>query len=370
MSKNTKKIILSMVLLAVSGIMMLLFSQFPSFFFPAYQRLSQKWISMLAAVFSFQKIAIWDIGLFCLFVFLLIYTVLIIIRKKKFADWFSTVLLSVTILVFLAVNGWMLNHYGPKLDQQLELNIKQLYTIDELEEACEYYLTKAGEYADRIARDSQGHALTMDFYELAEMAGESYRKLGQTNDAFKGSYKPVKKLSIVGEYLMYNGIVGMFMPITGEAGVPESVPPVPLAYTMAHEAAHRLGIASEQDANFAAFLACMSSDDDRFLYSGYYQAFSYLFSSLYRADSDKAAELITKYENDKGILLVRLDRKDTSEYYARYESPLREISDNINDTYLKTFSEEDGILSYGKVSENLIAYYQTYIHFQGNLLNN
>ena len=32
-----------------------------------------------------------------------------------------------------------------------------------------------------------------------------------------------------------------FMPLTGEAGVPGSVPAVPLAYTMCHETAHRLG---------------------------------------------------------------------------------------------------------------------------------
>ena len=51
------------------------------------------------------------------------------------------------------------------------------------------------------------------------------------------------------------------------------------------------------------------------------------------------------------------DRKDTSDIYRRYESSLKEVSDRINDTYLKTFSEESGIQSYGEVTNDLIAYY-------------
>ena len=69
-----------------------------------------------------------------------------------------------------------------------------------------------------------------------------------------------------------------------------------------------------------------------------------------------AMELYEKYD-DPGIELLKLDRKDTSKIYRNYESKLQDISDQINDTYLKTFSQQDGILSYGKVTEYLIAYY-------------
>ena len=162
---------------------------------------------------------------------------------------------------------------------------------------------------------------------------------------------------LIGEYLLYNGIIGMFMPVTGESSVPANVPPIPMAYTMCHEAAHRLGIASEQEANFCAFLACIYHTDARFLYSGYYSAFGYCFSSLYQADPERAAELYHKYDEEIGYLLIQQDRRDTNEAYKKYESPLKEISDNINDTYLKTFSQESGIRSYGEVTDYLIAWY-------------
>ncbi|MBQ9036736.1 MAG: DUF3810 domain-containing protein, partial [Erysipelotrichaceae bacterium] len=354
--KYGKKYLISLILLAICGINMLLFHSFPDFFFPVYRNISSSWQNILSTVFSFTKVAVWDIGLIVLALAFIFYTITVIVGKRGFLTWLSNVLLVVCILVFVAVNGWMLNHYAPKLSESVGLTIEK-YSEDELYDSCEYYLLKAAEYADKIARDDDYHALESNFNDMAKTAGNSYESLRQKYPVFKGSNKPVKRLSVVGEYLMYNGIVGMFMPLTGESGVPESVPPVPMAFTMCHEAAHRLGIASEQEANYAAFLACVNSKESEFLYSGYYSAFSYCFSSLYSQNQERAMTLYEKYSEDRGVLLVRLDRHDTFEHYRKYESVLQDISDDINDTYLKTFSQESGIRSYGEVTDYLIAYY-------------
>jgi hypothetical protein len=170
----------------------------------------------------------------------------------------------------------------------------------------------------------------------------------------------VKRFSLIGEYLLYNGIIGMFMPVTGEASVPRNVPVIPLPFTMCHEAAHRLGIASEQEANFCAFLACMNSDDMYFRYSGAYSAFGYCWNALVSADPDRAKALYETYKMQKGVALVFMDRQDTRAAYDKYDSPLQEVSDNINDTYLKTFSHESGIRSYGEVTDYLIAWHQSH----------
>ena len=68
-------------------------------------------------------------------------------------------------------------------------------------------------------------------------------------------------------------------------------------------------------------------------------------------------ELYHKYDEDTGVILLKTDRQDTSAVYRRYDSPLKEVSDQINDTYLKTFDEENGIQSYGMVTDYLIAWY-------------
>ena len=356
MKKAIRRLLAALILLALDGLAMFVFHRRPEYFFPVYRQISQKWIVFLSGLTSFVKVAVWDIGAVVLLAAVIVTLVVVIIRRRGFLSWLSGVLLGMSVLWFIVVCGWMLNHYAPPLAQELGFTVRE-YSKDELYDACDYYLRKAGEYAVQADRDDGGHLVIRDFYKIAESAGSAYERVSEIYPVLTGSSVRVKKLSVIGEYLMYNGIIGMFMPLTAEAGVPGSVPPAPLPYTMTHEAAHRLGIASEEEANFAAFLACVHHPDTIFLYSGYYSAFSYCFSSLYKIDPELAAELYHKYDEQEGIQLLQQDRRDTSEIYKKYESPMKEISDQINDTYLKTFSEESGIQSYGEVTDDLIAWY-------------
>jgi hypothetical protein len=84
---------------------------------------------------------------------------------------------------------------------------------------------------------------------------------------------------------------------------------------------------------------------------------SHAAKNVATADKDKAVELYHLYDDLEGIRLVQLDQQDTRKAYSKYDSPLQEVSDHINDTYLKTFSQESGIRSYGEVTDYLIAWY-------------
>ena len=72
---------------------------------------------------------------------------------------------------------------------------------------------------------------------------------------FAGSREPVKELGWADMYSSM-GITGVTFGITGEACVNPQIPDITLPFTMCHEMAHRMSIASERDANFAGFLAC------------------------------------------------------------------------------------------------------------------
>ena len=245
-----KKIVVALILFALDGLAMFLFKTFPGFFFPAYRNFSKSWIALLASFTSSFRIAVWDIAAPCLALLILLSLIIALIKRKNILKRLSDLVLLLSILAFLAVFGWMLNHYAPELSEELSLEVRE-YSYDELYETTEYYLNRASEYALKMKRDEQGHALKNDFYEMAKIAGSSYNRLAEEYPVFQGTDVRVKKLSLVGEYLMYNGIIGMYMPITAEAGVPGSVPNAVLGFTMAHEAAHRLGLAGEEEANFA-----------------------------------------------------------------------------------------------------------------------
>ena len=44
-------------------------------------------------------------------------------------------------------------------------------------------------------------------------------------------------------------------------------------------------------------------------------------------------------------------------HYQTYEGPAEEVGIAVNDTYLKAFSEESGVNSYGEVVDYLIAWH-------------
>ena len=352
--KGIVRLLAAIILLAFTVGLWYLFKKHPGQYFPGYRKASKKIMDILSCAFSFVPFTVWDIGLVLLILLFVITLIVMIVKRKSFLKWFGSVLLICSFLLSIAVDAWMLNHYAPPLAEEIGLPIRE-YTEDELADAFLYYYSQAAACADLIERDADGVPVKKDFNVLAEKAGSSYAHLSETYEIFEGSTQPVKKIWLFGKLLMYSGITGEFMPITGESGVPAEEVAVNMPFTMCHEAAHRLGIASEEEANFAAYLACEDSEDPDFRYSGYYSAFIYTYNALAKKNVKRLKKLIETHRDD-GYALVLADSDHASEYYKQYESPLEEVETKVNDTYLKTFDEESGVQSYGEVADELIAW--------------
>ncbi|WP_443741808.1 DUF3810 family protein [Tractidigestivibacter sp.] len=50
------------------------------------------------------------------------------------------------------------------------------------------------------------------------------------------------------------------------------------------------------------------------------------------------------------------DRTATQTHYRAFEGPFEDVGTTVNDTYLKSFGEEDGVRSYGLVVDYLLAW--------------
>ena len=334
------RFLLAVALLAIAGALMLVFSQAGNAFFPAYRTFSKAVEGALCLVTSFVPFSLWDILAIPLALGLFGSLLWCLARKRSLLKWLSTVCVIASALLLFLVGAWGLNHYAPPLSQDLALEVRE-YSADELEQATAYYLGEAAALAQSIPRDDEKRLIHQDFYELAGIAGASYAPLAKQYPVFEGADQAVKALLVAGEPLLYSGHVGIFWPFTGEANVPLNVAPAEAPFTMSHEAAHRLGIASEQEANFAAFLASTASKDPRFAYSGYYAIGETI-------DPSNAKTY--------GARLVLFDRACTQEHYQVYEGPAEEAGQAVNDTYLKVFGEESGVKSYGEVVDYLIAW--------------
>ncbi|MBQ9911016.1 MAG: DUF3810 domain-containing protein [Lachnospiraceae bacterium] len=356
MKKWLKKLIIAFGLLALSGVLMILFKTFPDFFFPWYRSVSRTLMKGLSFVTGLFPYAVWDIAAVLLILAFIISVIVMIVKKKRFLNWLSTIVLIASAMGTFVICGWMLNHYGPAIDKDIGLEMPEKFDKQKLGEALLYYFDEAAAIAEEFPEELGEKADRETFLELGRLAGKSYEKLTGTYPVLDGSTAPVKGFLLYSEVLMYQGFTGEFMPLSGESSVAFSCAGVSLPFTMCHEAAHRLGYASEESCNFAAFLACEASDDVRFRFSGYYSAFVYLYNEIYGEDQNYLWKILDTRKGsgyDKVYEYCDVARK----VYEPYDTPIADVGETVNDTYLKAFSEESGVRSYNEVVRDLTAWY-------------
>lgn len=349
----------SAALVAACLVLRAVFARWGATFFPVWRHVSRAIEGALAAVCSVVPFAVWDILVLVIVAGLLVMLVRCIREREPLLPWLSSVALVASIVATLFVS-WALNHYAPPLADDLGLEVRE-YTTDELADATSFYLREAAALASQVPRDDDGTLVRQDFYELAGIAGASYAELADEFEVFRGSTVPVKALLLWGEPQLYSGHTGIFWAPTGESTVPVNCAIADMPFTMCHEVAHRLGIASEREANFAAFLACTASDDVRFVYAGEYSAFCYCLNALYRVDPERAQQVVQEVADNglyEGVSLVMADRVATHEHYDAYEGPFEEVGTTVNNSYLRSFGEDAGVRSYGLVVDYLIAWHE------------
>ena len=310
--------------------------------------------TMLAEWTATVEFPIWQLLAVVLGVLILSSAVLMIILKWNPIQWAGWVLAVFAGLYMVHTIAWGLNYYAGDLCEDIRLEYAS-YNLEELTEATEYYRDKANALATKVNRNAAGDAEFRSFEELAAIAGEGFETL--TYDyhypVFAGSTLPVKKLGWADMYTSM-GITGVTFGMTGEAAVNPQIPDTTLPFTMAHEMAHRMCIAVERDANFAAFLACSVHSDLEFRYSGYFMAYRYCYSALASVGTQSAAAAAARVKDGVSEALQH-DMDAYSRFFAaKKDKAATAIADTVNDTYLKVNGDESGVASYGQVCDLLV----------------
>ncbi len=191
-----------------------------------------------------------------------------------------------------------------------------------------------------------------NIYITAKEAKSAYNKISTDYPLLRAGYGQPKPV-LVSRLMSYCNITGIFFPFTFEANVNVDVPDYSIPVTMCHELSHLRGYMREDEANFIGYIVCKKSDDADFRYSGEMLAFIYASNALYSADSDAANTLYSKLSNG-----VMRDLQDNSAYWKKFEGPVAEAADTVNDKYLKANRQEDGVKSYGRMVDLLLAEYR------------
>jgi hypothetical protein len=158
------------------------------------------------------------------------------------------------------------------------------------------------------------------------------------------------KPALLSPLLSHLGVTGIYSPFTGEAHVNATVPAPQVPFSAAHELAHQRGFAREDEANYLGYLACRLHPDADFRYSGAMAASSYSLGALAQVAGELAVAVA-----ERRSPAVRRDLAALDAWSELYHSRVTEVSHQVNDAYLRTQGLADGMASYGRMVDLLLA---------------
>lgn len=265
------------------------------------------------------------------------------------ASWLSSVLLAAGILAFLYTICCGINYHRRSFSEE-EGIVTYRYTAQDLKEVCLWLTEEVNALSGEVDRGSSG-VMTLEAPE-GEGAVEAMHGLAEEFPALEGYYPQPKKL-LVSEILSYQGLTGIYSPFTVEANYNGDMTAYNIPFTTCHELSHLRGFMQEEEANFIAFLACIGAERTDFQYSGYLSGWVYCMNALYRADRESWQEVRPLLSED-----AEPDLEADSAFWDEYEGRISETADKINDTYLKVNGQADGVRSYSRMVDLIVAYFE------------
>ena len=150
--------------------------------------------------------------------------------------------------------------------------------------------------------------------------------------------------------MSYTGILGYYNPFTAEAQYNSELPATSLAFTLAHESAHQLGFAREQEANFIGYLIGKNSKNSALKYSTDLFVLKSLLAYINRNDPTFRKYIISNYSTK-----MKIDRQNDIDFIKTHQSFLVAVFDVTNNLFLKS-NQQEGNITYSYFTEILIKY--------------
>ena len=290
----------------------------------------------------------------------LLLDIILLIRRRRvsarpFMTFMKHILLIVSLLMLLYSAGCGVNYYRqPFIDRSSYESAE--FTSDELEEFCRYA-------ADQINISSENSDHSPYIYpqknDLADSAVRAMQILSAADMAdcscssLMGFYPRPKQLTFLSRFFSMMGVSGIYSPFTIEANINGEMTDLEKPFTACHELSHLKGFMNEGEANYIGWLACIGSDDPAFNRSGWLIAWIYAGNSLYSADPEKYAAVRLNLPHDA---LTELE--ENSRFWDSRRNSASDIQDKVNDAYLKSNGQDQGIRTYNQLTEHMLMWYR------------
>lgn len=313
------------------------------------------WVNVFGRFWGIFPFSVAEVILYLLVLLIPIILIILIVRKfRDLARVITGVITLGTILLFLYGMNCGINYGHSSYSEQSNMSLAT-YSTEELADMCTYLTTKVNEYAVCQRRNEDG---IMIEYDIQGKAQETMNKIGEEDKLLKGYY-PKPKALMNSNLLSVQQLAGIYVPFTIEANYNKDMPCFEQVFTACHELSHMRGYMQEEEANYLAFISCINSEYNSFKYGGYMEGWVYATNELYARDSNewnKIEQMIC------GEAVADLEYNNS--FWARFDGAVAELSDKVNDSYLKANGQEDGVESYDRMVSLMMEWYKNVIQLQ------
>lgn len=306
--------------------------------------------------FSLSEAGLYLAAVFC------ILNLLFLIKKPLAA--LSHLFFLACLLLFLYTAGCGINYYRTPFSYEAGMVMEQSST-GELYSLCLFLteqinstLTETDHSGDALkglypgqTEDTPLPSAAM-LRELGMEGVKSMKGLGTAYPQLSGYY-PYPKPLMNPRLLSIQQLCGIYSPFTIEANYNREMPYYNIPHTICHELSHLKGFMREDEANFIGYLACIGSDSPDFRYSGYLTGWVYAGNALAKADLEAYYGLYGRLAPE-----AARDLAWNNQFWDRFDGKVAEASNQLNDRYLKANNQEDGVRSYGRMVDLMLAYYR------------
>lgn len=149
-------------------------------------------------------------------------------------------------------------------------------------------------------------------------------------------------------------ISGFYFPWTGEAQIDVEMPRTLWPRVAGHERAHQRGFARENEATIIGMITCLSSPDPTVFYGGTLGLFVAFDREMARVDPDARRRIWAALP---GRVVDHLGAE--SAFWKKHEGAAGQVSEKVNDAYLKAQGVRSGIASYAETTRLLLQAVET-----------
>lgn len=350
-----------LVMAALSGILGLCARTVPGFAQIYSTTIYPLLVNTIGRFCSLFPISLSEAGLYAVCVFLLV-SIWFLIRKPLAA--FSRIIFLAGLLLFLYTMGCGINYYRNPFSYEAGMAMEKS-TTEQLYSLCLFLTEKVNSTISETGHSQdildglypgQTEDTPLPSYDLLrEMGLEGERSMESLGDAYPqlAGYYPYPKPLMNPRLLSIQQLCGIYSPFTVEANYNREMPYYNIPHTICHELSHLKGFMREDEANFIGYLACVGSESADFRYSGYLTGWVYAGNALAKVDLEAYYELYNRLSPE-----AVKDLQFNNRFWDRFDGKVAEASTQLNDRYLKANNQEDGVRSYGRMVDLMLAYYK------------